>query len=96
MRKYEVMYIVNASLEDEKRQELIESTHAIITNHGGKIIKVDEWGVREFAYRIEDLTKGYYVVVTFEADNEAVAEFDRLNGINSNIIRSMSIKLDEK
>ncbi len=96
MRKYEVMYIVNASLEDAKRQEVIESTHGIITDNGGKIVKVDEWGVKEFAYRIEDMTKGYYVVVTFEADNAAIAEFDRLTRINQNVVRYMIVKLDEE
>ncbi|MEG0238620.1 30S ribosomal protein S6 [Anaerorhabdus sp.] len=95
MRKYEVMYIVNASLEDAKRQEVIESMHGIITNGGGKIVNVDEWGVKEFAYRIEDMTKGYYMVVTFEADNETVKEFDRLMRINSNIVRYMIVKQDE-
>ncbi|MFV0480148.1 MAG: 30S ribosomal protein S6 [Anaerorhabdus sp.] len=96
MRKYEVMYIVNASLEDEKRQEVIENTHAIITSNGGKIEKVDDWGVKEFAYRIDDMTKGYYVVVTLEADNAAIAEFDRLTRINSNVVRYMIVKLDEE
>ncbi|MEG0659822.1 MAG: 30S ribosomal protein S6 [Anaerorhabdus sp.] len=51
--------------------------------------------MKEFAYRIEDMTKGYYVVVTFEADNETVKEFDRLMRINSNIVRYMIIKQDE-
>ncbi|SJZ37709.1 30S ribosomal protein S6 [Anaerorhabdus furcosa] len=95
MRKYEVMYIVNASLEDAKRQEVIESMHGIITNGGGKIVNVDEWGVKEFAYRIEDMTKGYYMVVTFEADNETVKEFERLMRINANIVRFMIVKQDE-
>lgn len=94
MRKYEVMYIVNASLEDAKRQEVISTMHAIITNGGGKIVNVDEWGVKEFAYRIEDMTKGYYLVVTFEADNETVKEFDRLMHINANIVRYMIVKQD--
>lgn len=95
MRKYEVMYIVNASLEDAKRQEVIENMHGIITNGGGKIANVDEWGVKEFAYRIEDMTKGYYMVVTFEADNETVKEFDRLMRINNSIVRYMIVKQDE-
>lgn len=92
MRKYEVMYIVNASLEDAKRQEVIENLHGIITNMGGTIVNVDEWGVKEFAYRIEDMTKGYYMVVTFEADNACVAEFDRLMRINNNVVRYMIVK----
>ncbi len=94
MRKYEVMYIVNASLDDEKRQEVIDSMHAIITN-GGNITKVDEWGVKEFAYSIDHMNKGYYMVVKFEANNEVVKEFDRLMRINQNIVRYMIIKEEQ-
>lgn len=96
MRKYEVMYILNASLEDEKRVALIDSIHAIITDNGGKIVKVDDWGIREFAYEIDHMSKGYYVVTTYEAGNEAVSEFDRLMRINANVVRYMNIKLDEE
>ena len=96
MKKYEVMYILNASLEDEKRVALIDSLHAIITDNGGKIEKIDDWGIREFAYEIEHMKKGYYVVTTFEANNETVKEFDRLMRINANVVRYMNIKLDEE
>ena len=97
MRKYEVMYIVNASLDDATRQEVMERMHAVIVDNGGKIINVDEanWGLRDFAYPIEDMTKGYYVVLTFEADNVALKEFDRKMHIESSIIRFMTIKTEE-
>ena len=87
MKKYEVMYIVNANVEEEKRTALIESLAGIITDHGGKITTTNEWGMRDFAYEIDDMTKGYYVVVSFEADNECVAEFDRLMRINASVVR---------
>ncbi len=96
MRKYEVMYILNASLEDSARQSLIESMHGIITNNGGKILNVDDWGVKEFAYRIEDMTKGYYVVVTFECETAALNEFTRLMHINKDVVRFMTVKQDEE
>lgn len=96
MRKYEVMYILNASLEDSARQSLIENMHGIITNNGGKIVNVDEWGVKEFAYRIEDMTKGYYVVMTMECDNAALNEFTRLMRINKDVVRFMTVKQDEE
>ncbi|WP_442878268.1 30S ribosomal protein S6 [Anaerorhabdus sp.] len=51
--------------------------------------------MKEFAYRIEDMTKGYYMVVTFEADNETVKEFERLMRINASIVRFMIVKQDE-
>ena len=96
MKQYETMYIVKSSLEEAARKELMESMHGIITAHGGKIDKVDEWGMRDFAYRIEDMTKGYYVVVTYTVDVDGLNEFDRLMRINNNIVRMMTISTDEK
>lgn len=89
MKKYEVMYIINSSVEDEKRTAVVETVANIINNNGGKVNKTDEWGMRDFAYRIDDMTKGYYVVVAFEADNACVKELDRLMGINQSIVRFM-------
>lgn len=96
MRKYEIMYILNPSLEEAARQNLMETLHAIITNDGGTITDVNEWGMREFAYRINDLTKGYYVVVTFSAEKEAVAELDRICRINQGVVRHLIVNLEEK
>lgn len=87
MSKYEVMYIINANVEEEKRTALIETLGKIITDHSGTITKTNEWGMRDFAYEIDDMTKGYYVVVSFEADNACVEEFDRLMRINPNVVR---------
>lgn len=89
MKKYEVMYIINASVEDDKRASVVETVANIINTNGGKVNKTDEWGMRDFAYRIDDMTKGYYVVVAFEADNACVKELDRLMGINASIVRFM-------
>lgn len=95
MSKYEVMYIINSGVEDDKRAALIESLNGIITREGGKVVNVNEWGMRDFAYRIDDMTKGYYVVVNFEADNAGVKEFDRLMRINPNVVRFLIVNMDE-
>ena len=92
MRKYEVMYVLNASMDDAARQAEMESIHTIITNNGGSIVKADVWGVKEFAYEIENMTKGFYVVTTFEAENAALNEFNRLMRINKNVVRFLTIK----
>ena len=94
MRKYEVMYIVNASLEDAARQATIEKMHAILTNNGATIVNVDEKGLQEFAYPIENMKKGYYVVTTFDAENDALKEFERLMRIESGIVRFLITRLD--
>ncbi|MDD6466734.1 MAG: 30S ribosomal protein S6 [Erysipelotrichaceae bacterium] len=95
MKKYEVMYILKATLEDAAKQETIDSLNAIITNDGGVIENVDDWGLRDFAYEINGMTKGYYVVVTFNGTSEAVAEFERIARINENVIRTMMLCLED-
>ena len=95
MSKYEVMYIVNANVEDEKRKALIAAQSEIITREGGKVDKTDEWGMREFAYPIDDMTKGYYVVMNFEAEAAVEQELHRLMRINGDIVRHMIITTDE-
>ena len=89
MKKYEVMYIINSDVADDDRNKLIASLGEIITNNGGSINNVDEWGLRDFAYPIDHMTKGYYVVCKFNADNACLNEFDRLMGLNKNVVRHM-------
>ena len=92
MKKYEIMYILKANLEEAVRQETIDGLHAIITCHEGTVDNVDEWGLREFAYEINDEKKGYYVVIKVTANNEGIQEFDRLARINNNVVRFLIVK----
>ena len=96
MNQYETMYIIKSSLDDAAKAALVEELHGIITNHGGKIDNVDDWGLRDFAYEIDGMTKGYYVVVTYTVDVDGLNEFKRLLGINANVIRDMTINNEEK
>ena len=86
------MYILKANLEDAKRQEVMDGLHAIITSNDGTIENVNEWGLKEFAYEINKEKKGYYVVVKMTANNEGIAEFDRLARINNNVVRFLIVK----
>lgn len=94
MKKYEVMYIVNPALDDAARTAVIDGLHKILTDNGATITNVNEWGLRELAYRINDLNKGYYVVTNFEAGNEAISEFDRLSRINTDVMRHLVVRED--
>ena len=96
MKQYETMYIIKPTLDDAAKAYLMESLHGIITSHNGTIDKVDDWGLRDFAYKIDDMTKGYYVVVTYTVDVEGLNEFKRLMGINADVVRSMTISQEEK
>ncbi|HKM23997.1 MAG TPA: 30S ribosomal protein S6 [Erysipelothrix sp.] len=94
MRKYELMYIVKPSLDEEARSAVIEKLHTILSDNGATIDSVDELGLRELAYEIKDLTKGYYVVTNFTSDDKALNEFDRLTRINNDVLRFMIVRLD--
>ena len=93
MKKYEIMYILLAELGEEERKTVMENMHKIITDLDGKILSVDveNWGLRDFAYPINDLTKGYYVVIEVEASIKALNEFERLAKLNTNVLRHLVI-----
>lgn len=89
MKKYEIMYILKASLDDAARKAEVEKLHGAITSNDGKISDVNEWGLRELAYPIKKEIKGYYVVVKIEADNVALNEFDRITRFDNNVLRTL-------
>ena len=97
MNRYEMIYIIDADLEEAARKELIEKVSALITNNGGEIEKVDEtWGKRRLAYAIDYKTEGWYVLVTFKAPAELPRELERNLQINENVLRYLVVKLEEK
>ena len=92
MRKYEVMYVLKADLDDAARKEVMDKLAKIITDNGGKVEKTDEsMGLRELAYPIKDQTKGYYVVLNVSMDNVAINEFNRLVRINPSVLRHLIV-----
>ncbi|WOV87552.1 30S ribosomal protein S6 [Sporosarcina oncorhynchi] len=95
MRKYEIMYIMRPSLEDEAKKALITRFDEILTSNGAEIIESKEWGKRRLAYEIDELREGFYQLVTANAGTEAINEFNRLANINEDIIRHMAIRLDK-
>lgn len=94
MRKYEIMYIIRPTIEEDAKKALIERFDGILTENGAEIIESKEWGKRRLAYEINDLREGYYQLVTLNANEEALNEFARLANINEDIIRHMAVRLD--
>ncbi len=97
MNRYELTYIIDTTLEDSARKELIEKISSLIAANGGEVEKVDEtWGKRRLAYAIDHKTEGYYVLVTMTAPAEAPKEIERNLRINDNVLRYLTVKLVEK
>lgn len=94
MKKYEIMYIVNQNVDDAQFEALEKRLYAPITENGGSIDKIDNWGLRDFAYEIDHMKKGRYVVVNVTANNEGIHEFERISRINPNVVRTMVVKTE--
>lgn len=92
MNKYEIMFIVKPDVEEDARNQLIETLKNVLTKNEGNIDNVNEWGLRDFAYEIKDYTKGYYVVVDTTTSPANIAEFERLSRINANVLRHLTLK----
>ncbi len=95
MNKYEVMFIIEAALEDAKKEAAIAMVKEVISA-GGEVGKVDVWGMRKLAYPIQKKNEGYYVVIEFTAEADLPKELDRKLRISEAIIRHIIINKDEK
>ena len=92
MRHYEVMLILDPSLEDKDVKAAVDRFLRTVTGRGGKVTGIDHWGKRRFAYEIRHINEGYYSVVTIEAETETVDEFSRVLGLADNVVRHKIIR----
>ena len=95
MNKYEIMFILKSN-EEEAIKTQVSELKAIITDMKGEIESEKEMGNRKLAYPIKKELNGYYYVMNVNANNEAVAEFDRKARISENVLRHLIIRLDEE
>ena len=92
MDRYEIMFIVKNTIEDEAVKQEADALQKLITNDKGTIIEFKEMGKRKLAYPIKKELTGTYYVMTVEAKHETIKEFDRKVLINENILRHLIIK----
>ena len=95
MSKYELMFVIDPTLEDEKKAAAVESVKAIIAE-AGEVTDAEEWGLRKLAYPIDKKDEGYYVVMHFNAQPELPKELDRRLRISDNFMRHIIVNLDEE
>ena len=91
---YEVVMILKPDLGEEATAALVEKFKTLTEQHG-TVTEVDEWGKRHLAYPIDDITEGYYVLMTFTADAAFPAELDRVLRINDSVMRSLIVCKDD-
>ena len=94
MNKYELALVVNAKVEDEVRDAVVERAKGFITRYNGVISEVEEWGKKRLSYEIQKMHEGYYYFIQFEADPSAPAEIERHMRIQDNVLRYLIVRKD--
>ena len=95
MNKYEIMFIVKSDMEEAEINNTAEAMKKVLTDKGAKLLEEKAMGQRELAYEIQKMKAGYYFLYIVEADSETVNEFDRVSGINENILRHLIVKVED-
>jgi small subunit ribosomal protein S6 len=95
MRIYENLFIVKPDATEEEIDGLIEQLSKNVTTSGGTIDKVDKWGKRRLAYRVEKQREGFYVLMQFTAEASTVHEFERRLRVQDSIIKFLTVRIDE-
>ena len=95
MTKYESMLIARQDLGQSQVNDIVAALSEAIKKEGGEVVNVDNWGLKSLAYRIKKNRKGYYVVLNISAPAQAIFEYERLARLNEDIIRFMTVKVDE-
>ena len=95
MPLYEHVFLARQDLAQAQVDALAETATKIIEDNGGKVVKTETWGLRSLAYRIQKNRKAHYVMLEIDAPASLVAELERQTQINEDVVRYMTIKVDE-
>lgn len=95
MKKYEILFIVDSALEDERKEAAVEMVKETISTDG-EVEKVDVWGNKRLAYPINKKNEGYYVLINFKASKDLPTELNRKLRISDSILRYLIVDKEEK
>ena len=95
MRTYELMFISSPNTIEEDINKLTSQIEHAVTDRGGKITKIEPWGRRKLAYRIEKFDEGIFTLVHIEGTGQEIAEVERRLRVTDSVIRYMSVRTDE-
>lgn len=92
MNKYEVLYILDAKIDDAAKDALVEKFKGVVESAGGSVESVDKWGVKKLAYEIDFKSEGYYVLMNFTANADLPQELERQMRITDEVMRFIVVK----
>jgi len=95
MACYETVFIARQDLSDKQTADLTEGFTKIINDNGGKVANTERWGLRTLAYKVNKNRKGHYVLFHIDSEHAAVAEMERNMRLSEDILRYMTVRIDE-
>ena len=95
MRLYESVFIARQDITSAQVEAMADEFAKIITSAGGSIKKREYWGLRSLAYRIKKNRKGHYVMFNLETGPEALREYERIMGLNEDVLRFLNLNIEE-
>ena len=95
MRLYESVFIARQDISAAQVEAMADDFAGIITSAGGSIQKREYWGLRSLAYRIKKNRKGHYILFNMETDAETMKEYERVMGLNEDVLRFLNIRIEE-
>ncbi len=94
-RLYETTIVLDPQLKSAEIEDAVKKVTNFISNHGGEIVKVDEWGKRRLAYEINKKQYGYYVHIRFNAPGQLIKLLEREYRLSESILRYLTVKVDK-
>lgn len=95
MPLYEHVFLARQDLSQAQVDTLAQTATEIVESNGGKITKTETWGLRSLAYKIQKNRKAHFVMLNIEAPGATIAELERQTQINEDIIRYMTVRVEE-
>ncbi|MDA8854032.1 30S ribosomal protein S6 [Amylibacter sp.] len=95
MALYEHVFISRQDLSNAQAEGLIEHFSAVLSDNNGKVVDQEYWGLKTMAYKINKNRKGHYAFLKSDAPSSAVQEMERLMRLHEDVMRVMTIRVDE-
>lgn len=95
MPLYEHIFLARQDVTPQQVEAMVDQYKGVIEQNGGNVDKTEMWGVKSLAYRIKKNRKAHYTLLNIDAPHAAVAEMERQQGLSEDILRFMTIRVDE-
>ena len=96
MKAYELLLLLNPSLDEEANAAVLDKIQGVITADGGVVDKVEPWGKRKLAFEIGKITEGDYTLLDFHSAPDSIAELDRVLHITDGVVRYMLVRREDR